>query len=325
MLFSFDIDGTLINPKDKMCEANTVNQQVAYAIALSLIKGDTVIINTGHRSVEKIKWVCFDIIKQVYYVDENGKSLFLEKDRQKFFDAINNNLYASNFCGACLRKVRVNNFTEIALKYSDINDLKTKAINLEEPIMQNYVPVNVIENFKKVMQNNDYFRGYNGQYSLRTHNSQENRTLEDEIKSGLYYYFRKGDKIEMPEDLVLDEIQEKEIKLKQILKENNLPLSVNCMWDNGFVVVSDKSTKTAPIKFLSKKLGYDKNQVIHFGDDINDIIDKNVGRSFIINNSNYKKQQEKNKVSTDNVTYFDDLISAVTCAHLEQIITQKEM
>lgn len=311
MLYSFDIDGTILNHKEGAPLQDCLDSRAIYAIVQSLIEGDVILINTGRCTIDILQQICGEIFSFVYLVNADGENYFSNQERWRFFEAFNSNFYISNFCGACLRQAKPRLKKEILREAYSNN---RTYVRFSEPLYEHKISEKTIDKLNILIHNHAYFENIGKNYSARTANKQQERRVIDlALEPATYLFYRQQSPIKR------DNIS-RENQIRKLLKSKSLPLNINCYGDKGVAFVSNKATKATPIAYLKQKYNFNTNEVAHFGNETNDIIPQNLGHSYIIKNDYFIKQQEVEKHKLDNVTFINDVPSKLAEIKLDKML-----
>lgn len=318
MLLSFDIDGTLIH-QFKHQQPYTVSQTVAFAIAGSLINGDTVLINTANHRLIKTRKIVFDILSLAYMEDSQNRPLFSPEEREKLIGNMNRNLYVSLCVGASLSKIKVGNPNDFARASVCPEDLIQKSIQIEKVFYDYSLTPETVERIKHFITTNPFLSAHINKEHYGSVTPKERIMPFSQTPSASIrpIFFRDLNSKKTPQ-----ECAENSSYLKEELKKNGLPVNLEWVSNRAIIFAPLDCVKAKPVEYLGKELNIPVSERVMFGDTLMDVIPAETGRTFLMNNSRISKTMKEN-LQKDGVRFFDNLTEAIAVTHIEKMSKSK--
>lgn len=293
MIYSFDIDGTLVS---EFATLNTfkVNKNVLQKLSYLILDGHTILLNTSSVSKLKPNLIISNILKYVFLNNEDD--VFTDEQQQRIVQNINKNFYSAICVGTHLMKASTVDFEKLKTfkkqDFFDENTISNKDVYIKS------IPKSEIIKLRDLLETDPFF-GKN----LNTKNwgyIDSNVTDSFQARKVLVPYGKK-----LPEtprmffarvnnEFYGTTVKQHDFKkeyeyLKKIIDENQIFVEPTRVSINYLQFGAKNYSKATPIEFLQTSLSVPCSECCHFGNQVADIMPKNIASTFLIEGKTLKK------------------------------------
>lgn len=320
MLFSFDIDGTLASEYTTK-EKFHIKKEVLPKLCNILLNGDSILINTANSGFAKTA-LCVGYIVSYVFEKQNGQFNYTPDEQKKIIENINQHFFSCTSVGAHLQKISVPKYEVLTTKNPE--SFKTQDFVKHKTIYIRHIDKNTLRDIKEMLEIDPVFgntlnRKYWGYMDPNSNGffpaGRVNIPYNKPLPSSSRIYFARI-KRQNPTEKIVPKIRDREFEyLQKIMKENHINAEPIFISESSIYFGPSGCSKETPIKFLAHELGLSSKHCFQFGNEPTDIVSSKVAQNHMIDCKHFKGKEKP-----QNVTFHNDIISAITAAQENQNI-----